>query len=88
MKNRLGKKNIFNPIVQDLEKHSSTAQQLASRGWHRVNNREELQPGGGRRVGDGRAEGSSAKGDGGKAIVSLTPDVDATAGVDSIYPLK
>ena len=49
MKNRLGKKNIFNPIVQDLEKHSSTAQQLASRDWHRVNNREELQPGGGRR---------------------------------------
>ena len=27
-------------------------------------------------VGDGRAEGSSATGDGGQAAISLTPDVD------------
>ena len=29
-------------------------------------------------MGDGRAEGSSATGDGGQAAVSLTPDVDGT----------
>ena len=29
-------------------------------------------------VGTGRAEGSSAIGDGGQAAVSLTPDVDGT----------
>ena len=29
-------------------------------------------------MGDGRAEGSSAIGDGGQAAMSLTPDVDAT----------
>jgi len=29
-------------------------------------------------VGDGRAEGSSAIGDGGQAAVSLTPDTDGT----------
>ena len=29
-------------------------------------------------MGDGRAEGSSAIGDGGQAAISLTPDVDGT----------
>ena len=29
-------------------------------------------------MGDGRAEGSSAIGDGGQAAVSLTPDIDGT----------
>ena len=29
-------------------------------------------------MGDGRAEGSSAMGDGGQAAMSLTPDVDDT----------
>ena len=29
-------------------------------------------------MGDGRAEGSSAIGDGGQAAMSLTPDVDGT----------
>ena len=29
-------------------------------------------------MGDGRAEGLSAIGDGGKATISLTPDVDGT----------
>ena len=29
-------------------------------------------------MGDGRAEGSSAIGDGGQVAVSLTPDVDGT----------
>ena len=29
-------------------------------------------------MGDGRAEGSSAIGDGGRAATSLTPDVDGT----------
>ena len=33
---------------------------------------------GGEGVGDGRAEGSSAIGDGGQAAVSLTSDVDGT----------
>ena len=44
-------------------------------------------------MGDGRAERSSAIGDGGNAAVSLMPDVDGTgsgsflAGFISIYPL-
>ena len=29
-------------------------------------------------MGDGRAEGSSAIGDGGQAVISLTPDNDGT----------
>ena len=33
----------------------------------------------GEEVGDGRAEGSSAIGDGGQAAVSLTPDIDGTS---------
>ena len=31
-------------------------------------------------MGDGRAEGSSAIGDGGQAAISLTPDVGGTGG--------
>ena len=40
--------------------------------------RHELLTGEGEEVGDGRAEGSSAIGDGGQAAVSLTPDIDGT----------
>ena len=36
----------------------------------------------GERAGDGRAEGSSAIGDGGQAAVSLVPDVDGTGSGD------
>ena len=39
---------------------------------------EELLAGGGRQVGDGRAEGLSAIGDGEQAAVSLTTDIDGT----------
>ena len=42
------KGNIFILTVQYLEKYSSAVQQLASRGWHRVNRQEELLTGGGR----------------------------------------
>ena len=31
---------MFNIILQYLEKYSSTVQQLAYRGWHRVNRQE------------------------------------------------
>ena len=41
-----------NGHLQNLEKYSSTAQQLAYRGWHQVNRQEELPTGGGR--GQGR----------------------------------
>ena len=34
-------------------------------------------------MGDGRAEGLSAIGDGGQAVISLTPDIDVT-GSDSL----
>ena len=40
-----------------------------------MNRQEELLTGGGRGGGDGRAEESSATGDGGQAAVSLTPDL-------------
>ena len=52
-------------------------------------NRQEKLTGGGRGVGDGRAEGSSAIRDGGKVVMSLTPDVDGTGSgslLDSILP--
>ena len=48
-------KETENLIVQYLEKHS--IQQLAYRGWHRVNRQEDLLAGGGEEVGEGRAEG-------------------------------
>ena len=56
---------------------SSIVQQLAYRGCHQVNRQEELLTRGGRGGGrwDGRAEGSSATGDGGQAAISLTPDI-------------
>ena len=43
-----------------------------------MNRQEELLTGGGREVGDGRAEGLSAIGDGGQAAISLRPDIDGT----------
>ena len=49
---------------------------LAHRGGHRVNRQEELLMEEGEEAGDGRAEVSSAIGDGGPAAVSLTPDTD------------
>ena len=48
-------KETENLTVQYLEKHS--IQQLAYRGWHRVNRQEDLLAGGGEEVGEGRAEG-------------------------------
>ena len=49
-KNEQAKKqeNIFHLTVKYPEKFSSTVQQLAYRGWHRVNRQEELLTGGGR----------------------------------------
>ena len=46
------KENIFNLIIQYLEKYSSTVQQLAYRGWLWENRQEKLLPGGQR--GSGR----------------------------------
>ena len=43
-----------------------------------MNKQEKLLTGGGRGVGDGRAEGSSAVGDGVQAAISLMPDIDRT----------
>ena len=43
-----------------------------------MNRQEGLLTGGGREVGDDRAEGSLAIGDGGQATISLTSDVDGT----------
>jgi len=44
----------------------STVQQLAHRGWHQKEGEE---------MGDGRAEGLSAIGDGRQAAISLTPAI-------------
>ena len=38
-------------------------------------------------MGDGRAEGLSAKGDGGQAAISLTPDVDGTGSGSLLYSI-
>ena len=43
-----------------------------------MNRQEELLMEEEEEVGDGRAEGSSATGDGGQAATSLTPDIDIT----------
>ena len=61
--------------MQDFEKYSGTAsiQGLASSEQARRVTDEE-----GEEVGDGKAEGSSATGDGGQATTSLTPDIDGT----------
>ena len=37
-------------------------------------------------MGDGRAEGSSAVGDGGQAAISLTPDMDGTGSGSLLEP--
>ena len=37
-------------------------------------------------MGDGRAEGSSAIGDGGQAAISLTPDIDGTGSGSLLEP--
>ena len=46
--NTRNKEKFFNLTVQYLEKYCSIVQQLAYRGWHRVNRKEELLTGGGR----------------------------------------
>ena len=51
-----------------------------------MNRQEELLTGGGRGVGDGRAEGSSAVGDGGQATIALTPDVDGSGSGSLLEP--
>ena len=38
-------------------------------------------------MGDGRAEGSSAIGDGGQAAMSLMPDVDGTGAGSLLYSI-
>ena len=60
---------MFDLTVQYLEKYSSTVHW----GWQRVNKQEVLLTGGGKEVGDGRAEGLSTIGHGGGAAVSLDP---------------
>ena len=64
---------MFNLTVQYLEKYSSTIQQLVYRGQHQVNRQEDLLTEEGEKVEDGRAEGSSAIGDGRQTAISLTP---------------
>ena len=46
--------------------------------WPRVNRQGELLMEKGDGMGEGRAEGSSATGDGGRDATSLEPDVDGT----------
>ena len=62
--------------MQYLGKYSSTVKQLAHWGWRRVNRQEELRLEEGEDMRDGRAEELSAIGDGGPAVISLTPDAD------------
>ena len=56
--------------------------------WHAgtVNRTEAVLMEEGEEVGDGRAEGSSATGDGGQAAVSLMPDVDGTRSGSLLEP--
>ena len=76
------KDNIFNLTLQHLKKFSGTVQ-LAYRGWHLVNRKEELLQEEGGEVGGGLTEGSAAVGDGGQAAISLMPDADGI-GSDSL----
>ena len=52
----------------------SAVQQLAYRGWHQWTGKKSYWLQEGEEVGDSRAEGSSAIGDGGQAGISLKPD--------------
>ena len=53
---------------------STVVQQLVYRDWHQVNRQEEFaRREKGEEVGDGRAEGSLAVGDGGQPAISLMP---------------
>ena len=72
--------------MQYLEKYSSTLQQLAYQGWHRVNRQEELLLEKREEVGDDRAEGSSAERDGGQAAISLMLDADGTGSGSLLEP--
>ena len=65
--------------MQYLEKYNSTVQQVAYRAWHLLNRQVELLTGEGEEVGDRRAEVSSVIGDGGKAAISVTPDIVGTS---------
>ena len=70
-------------LAKNSSKHSATAgtQGLASSKQARVTESSPLEgllTGGERGGGDGRAEGSSATGDGGRTAVSLTPDAEGT----------
>ena len=65
-------------LAQHLGKYSAAEQQLAHGGWQRVSRQAKLLMEEGEKVGDGRAEGSSAKGDRGQSARSLTPDIYGT----------
>ena len=75
-KHTKNKGNIFNHTVQNLEKYSSQCNS-----WHpgtgiKGAGKKSYGLEKGEEVGDGRAEGSSAVGDGGYAAISLMPDTD------------
>ena len=81
------KKNTFNLIVQYLEKYSSTAQQLASRGWHRVDNWRREEGWEMAELKDRHQKGTKEKLQF-HSLLTLMPWLWSLAGVDSIYPLK
>ena len=62
------KENSFNLTVQYNSWHTGASIECPGKKSYRLEEGEE--------VGDGRAEGSSAIGDGRQAAISLTPDID------------
>ena len=66
----------------------SVVRQLAYRGWHQWTGKKSSWLEEGEEVGDGRAEGSSAIGDGGQAGITLKPDIDSTALIPVVMCFK
>ena len=75
-KHTKNKGNIFNLTVQDLEKYSSQYNSWRPGTGIKGTGKKSYWPEEGEEVGDGRAEGPSAVGDGGYAAVSFMPDID------------
>ena len=71
-------KNIFNLTVQYLEKYSSTVNSWHTGAGIEWTGKKSYWQEEGDEVGDGRAEGLSAIGDGGQGAISHMPDVDGT----------
>ena len=74
-KNKHKKQNTKQSYITIPWKVQLSSTTAGTQGWYQVNRQEKLLMKEGEEEGDGRAEGLSAIGDGGQAVMSLMPDV-------------